>query len=395
MNILFSNESAHADISGASGKGKTFLAKQIIANHPHITNVFVFSKNHQDWNDPKDTLDDIQNTWNLYSRINKKKLVQECIVVFDDFNNESGVNMWRNNTIRQMFTEGRKYGVYCILIHHSQKDSGNIALENCHYKIVFPKPDTQELHYLTSTSMTLNPEEIRDKYLEASRNNRAYLLLKGRTDLTIQMPNTILPVNEAYVMNHRVVPEVIQHMPTENMHGQQGGISSNVQNNGQVVNSTINMQANSIHNHLMQTNVINQNIEINNVYHTRNIVKLSSGLQIKDIMRKHFISADDRDILIANLNDYGRKGNAITMDNYKRAALAFCRSKWPEEEFRAPDDSTRDTLNVGRHIINGDTNSMMTTVYNSLQPQIINLKRNKKIKSITDTISDNLFSFFG
>lgn len=395
MNIIFSNESAHADISGASGKGKTFLAKQIIANHSHITNVFVFSRNHQDWTEPKDNLEDIQNTWNLYERINKKKLVQECIVVFDDFNNESNINMWSNKTIKQMFTEGRKYGVYCILIHHSTRDSGNIAIANCYYKILFPKGDAQELHALANLSLTLSPEDVKSKYLDALQNKsqRAYLLLKGGSDLEMVIPTSKLPDNEAYVVKYQVVPQLsiplVQAQPENEKSN--SGISSNVQNNGQVVNSTINMQSNSVHNHLMQTNTINQNIEIQNIYHAQRINKLNMGLKIKEIMRQYYISADDRDLLIGNLNAFSQ-GNKITFANYKRAGIAFCKKEWPEEQFNAPDDSMKDTLSIGRQIINGDNEGIYNTLYNSYQPKI--QEKQKTLKSVTDALSDNLTGLF-
>lgn len=387
MNILFSNESAHADISGSSGKGKTFLAKQIIANHPHITNVFVFSRNHQDWSNPKDNLEDIQNTWNLYERINKKKLVQECIVVFDDFNNESSINMWSNKTIKQMFTEGRKYGVYCILIHHSNKDSGNIAIANCYYKVLFPKGDAQELHLLSNLSLVLNPEDVKAKYLDTMKNTnlRAYLLLKGNSDLQMVIPTSKLPSNEVYALNHKVL---VEPQNTGNT-----GINSNVQNNGQVVNSTINMQTNSVHNHLIQTNTINQNIEIQNIYHQEKINKINMALRIKAIVRQHFISADDRDILIFNLNAYNNKGAKITFNNYKRASVAFCKINWKEEAFNEPEDSMRDTLNIGRQVINGDSEGIMNTLYNSYQPSIQGItnhpsfKKNTHIKAITDSLT--------
>jgi hypothetical protein len=178
---------AHVYIPAVSGAGKTTLAKAIIKqNKPDL--VKVFSENKKDWESPSSDLKQLKLFFESVVKIkesSKSKEIQDkkFIAVFDDFNNQDGINMWNNKLIQKVFTEGRKYNFHCILIAHNARGSGNQLRSNCHYSVAFKPKSVDELVTLSRENVLGDMQAMKEKFS----------LLQSKYDFLVMSDGNINP----------------------------------------------------------------------------------------------------------------------------------------------------------------------------------------------------------
>lgn len=398
--IELNTQKAHVFIPATTGAGKTTLAKIIIQNNKPDA-LLVLSPNNMDWKNAKTDINllkvmfdmakkkgnqgSLLNSQNEIKSSNKNKLGVKggfsktplYIVVFDDFNNIEGVNMWTNKLVRSVFTEGRKYNMHCILISHTISATGNQIRDMCYYTVLFkPKSLTEmkrmaidymlgdfnqlsslftkctsRFDFVLSTpevSLPVRPDKQSSTFHDLSEQN-FFNLENLETSRSLFNPSNEFTDRFNNVIPFKKLPqEVYNFTSSENVNNlekfetlRNGGYrgvtnppnGNNISSN--FMNSSNNSVSNNIHNNNIQTfslenrNLMNQQhlkytMSIKELEYDRKIKMKELEYTIIDLVLKQSITLDEKNHLISLLNTFMPP---VSERNWEKAVLYFQKRK--------------------------------------------------------------------
>lgn len=332
--IKFDTHRASCFITAAPGRGKTTLAKIIIQNNKPDRYV-VFSTNKQDWDEPIDDIKKLDTIYQYAKTVNcvVGKPTMKIIVVFDDFNNQAGVNMWSNNTVNKVFTEGRKYNLHCILLSHSVKQTGKTAREACYYKILYRPAGVPETRIIADTFMYGELNVLMDLFRKCGKYDCVVTSLDGNK--VLRPDNTTMSFKDITQNNSSNI-NIDEFMSSNSTF--EGASSNNAQSaNSQGIgighysnNNTINQTS------VMQTQIIEtkQILQKQRLKHKMTLRERKNRMleeqdsmkyEIFELLNQPHITRDELDTLIAMLMQLNQSKFVITTDTWKTAATFFLR----------------------------------------------------------------------
>lgn len=291
---------AHVYIPAKSGSGKTTLAKAIIKkNNPH--RLLVMTENKHDWEETTTDLEKLKKFFNVVKKLKETKKkdrdVQKLlfIVVFDDFNNQEGVNVWNNKTLQKCFTEGRKYNFHCILISHTTKGSGKQLRHNCHYTIAFKPQSMDEFSAMARENVLGDIGLMKEKFKE----------LKSRWDFLQIAGGEMIPCENKNGEIKEIKAEATIDTSIKNMG------NNNVINQSNNILQTVTLQNKS----LMREQILAHKLKEHQIKLDYELEKAKSVNEAKRIIAKRNISVSERNNLINILNSISKSSVEISTKN--------------------------------------------------------------------------------
>lgn len=338
--IDLSTRSAHVYIPAITGAGKTTLAK-IILNINKPFRYWVFSPNKTDW---KKTYTDISDLQRFFEAVKREKerdpsphiQAKKYIVVFDDFNNQPGVNMWTNKTIKTVFTEGRKYNFHGILMSHTTRDTGKEIRNMCHFTIVFKPRSLEEMRNLSS-DFVLGDNALLTNKLKELKSKYDYLVIAAGEIKACQSDLSTMTVSEINPSGGAVMPSGING--NDSSSGSSGGSNSSGGQSTAMDTSIKTMGNNNVikqQNNIVQSAVLKNSqmfveqklaheLKMKEIMYENELAKQALRVRATDIISKHRISISEKNELIEILNKVRKKYVVIGDDNLALAVKNFSR----------------------------------------------------------------------
>jgi hypothetical protein len=281
-------------------------------------------------------------------------------MVFDDFNNDSSLNMTFSKDMARLFQEGRKYKIHAIVQGHTPRSFGVAIRNSLGTKIIFP---TNNRGFIKDFADTFYGGDA------GSLNNIIKSAMKSDTHSFVIIPASV--GKDPIISKCKLTDDNLEHSATNQSIGGASFSNSVNANNSNVFNSVVNTQSVNMSDIRQNQEIAYQaekrQIEINDELNRERMKYKTKDLCLKWKSLNYEQSLE----LLENLNTLCRGNYRIDEGNMVIAMDAFMAKNFSEYNFQA------DNVSEPSFVINTIQNSFQHGVQQGVGNSMIDIVRNK------------------